>query len=138
MTVDDGTRMDGLTVSSFTSVTLEPPLILICINKEWHTHKTLEKAGHFSVAFLGADQEDVCWNFASDDPDARFEQITYTRSSSGNPIPDGCLAYMDCKIVSSQSAGTHTVFIGEVEAIVELREGPPLVYFNQSFPELSV
>lgn len=137
VTVDDGTRKDGLTVSSFTSVTLEPPLILVCINKEWPTHDTIQRAGSFSVSFLAENQEAVCWNFASDDPDNRFDEITVTTSPAGHPIPDGCLATMDCIVTASQSAGTHTVFIGEVVHIEELSDGHPLIYFNQGFPKLA-
>lgn len=137
VTADDGTRMDGLTVSSFTSVTLEPPLILICINKEWPTHDTIQRAGSFSVSYLGKEQEAECWNFASEDPDTRFDEITYTRSPAGHPIPSGCLATMDCKVDSAQTAGTHTVFVAEVTHIEDLSEGQPLIYFNQGFHNLA-
>jgi flavin reductase (DIM6/NTAB) family NADH-FMN oxidoreductase RutF len=128
----------GMTVSSFTSVSLAPPMVLVSLERSARTHQMVADSGHFAVAMLAADQQDLSDRFAgriADELD-RFEGVAFERAPSGCPIPEGCLSYLDCTVVATHDAGTHTVFIGEVDVANVLREAPPLVYFDRDYRSL--
>ena len=103
----DGFR--GITVSSFTSVSLEPPLVLICIMNESRAHEAI-KSGWFVVNVLGEDQGAVADHFArpSIDSDEQFKEYAF-------PKLEGCLGYLRCRVVGESAQGDHTVFFGEVD-----------------------
>jgi flavin reductase (DIM6/NTAB) family NADH-FMN oxidoreductase RutF len=135
----DGEEQHGMTVSSFTSVSLVPPLVLVSLERTTRTHQLVAGSERFAVAVLAEDQRELSDRFAgrvADDLD-RFEGVEFERTPSGCPIPQGCLSYLDCRVVATHDAGTHTVFIGEVEAANLLREAPPLVYFDRDYRGLS-
>lgn len=125
----------GMTVSSFTSVSLAPPLVLVSLERAARTHQMVSESRRFAVAMLAADQQELSDRFAgriADDLD-RFEDLAFESAPSGCPIPEGCLSYLDCRVVATHDAGTHTVYIGEVDVANVLREAPPLVYFNRDY-----
>lgn len=125
----------GMTVSSFTSVSLAPPLVLVSLERVARTHQMVSDSGRFAVAMLAADQRELSDRFAgriADDMD-RFEGVAFDTTPSGCPIPEGCLSYVDCRVVATHPAGTHTVFIGEVTVANVLREAAPLVYFDRDY-----
>jgi len=123
----DGPR--GITVSSFTSVSLSPPLVLICIMKESRAHDAIQQ-GKFVVNVLAEDQAKVSDHFASPklSSEEQFEGYTY-------PKIDGCLGYLHCKVVGESTQGDHTVFFGEVEsAELEGGEDPkPIVFCSRRY-----
>ncbi|MGA9534087.1 MAG: flavin reductase family protein [Anaerolineales bacterium] len=125
----------GMTVSSFTSVSLAPPLVLVSLERAARTHRMVLESRRFAVAMLAADQQELSDRFAgrvADELD-RFDGVPFERAPSGCPIPEGCLSYLDCTVVATHDAGTHTVYIGEVDDANVLREAPPLVYFDQDY-----
>lgn len=128
-------KRHGMTVSSFTSVALEPPLVLVCINAASRTHGLILGSRRFAVAILAQDQEDVAGRFAGarEDSDDRFAGLPTRLTPSGCPIPEGALALMDCKLAASHPGGTSTIFVGEVTAAESLREAPPLLYYQKGY-----
>ncbi len=122
---DEGPR--GITVSSFTSVTLTPPRILICIMKESRAHSAIA-TGPFVVNVLSEKQGAVSEHFASPKLSSE-EQFTKYRS----PKLDGCLGYLHCRVVDQTEQGDHTVFFGEVERAEMGDEGKPLVFCTREY-----
>jgi flavin reductase (DIM6/NTAB) family NADH-FMN oxidoreductase RutF len=138
VTVAQDLRLHGMTVNSFTSVSLEPSLILVSLERTTRTFGMVSRLGRFAVAILAEDQRQLAERFGGlvGDDLNRFEGIAHVFTPGGMPIPEGCLAYLDCHIYSSLEAGTHVILIGEVENGMVLRDAPPLLYFNRSFPRL--
>lgn len=128
-------RYHGMTVSSFTSVSLDPPLILVSLENKARTHEIVSHSNVFAVSILAEDQREISDVFAGRvaDDDDRFQDIDFKLSTNGCPIPNGSLAYLDCRVQSEIRGGTHTVFMGEVIETVILREAKPLVYFDQDY-----
>ena len=122
---DEGPR--GITVSSFTSVTLTPPRILICIMKESRAHSAIAK-GPFVVNVLSEKQGALSDHFASPKLSSE-EQFAEYRS----PKLDGCLGYLHCRVVDQTEQGDHTVFFGEVERAEMGDEGKPLVFCSREY-----
>jgi len=130
----DGTR-HGMTVSAFTSVSLEPPLVLISLERTTRTKRLVDASSRFAVAILAEDQRELSDRFAgrvADDGD-RFEDVPTLETPSGCPIPEGSLAYLDCQVTTTYQGGTHTIFLAEVLSAEVLRRAAPLVYFNQDY-----
>ena len=117
----------GLTANSFTSVSLEPPLVLVCVDRRANSHDCIRAAGHFAVNVLGADQRDVAELFWVGDREQRFRSLKWEEHRTGSPVLEGALAWLDCRVVDQHRAGDHTIFIGEVEACAG-REGDPLLF----------
>jgi len=128
----------GMTVTSFTSVSLQPAIILVSLEKSTRTHRMVERGKVFAVALLAEDQQDLADRFAGRiaDNEDRFAGLTYTSAASGAPIPAGCLAYLDCRVAATYSAGTHTLFLGEVLAGEVRRQAPPLLYYDRAYRSL--
>jgi 3-hydroxy-9,10-secoandrosta-1,3,5(10)-triene-9,17-dione monooxygenase reductase component len=127
----------GLTVNSFTSVSLDPPLILVCIHNESSVLPALRRAGAFAVNILAADQEDICRSFAGRHPHRAAETDT-RRGRTGAPILSDALAYLDCRLDREVDGGDHTIVIGEVLELSVQREDEPLVFFRNTFNQLPV
>jgi len=124
----------GMTVSAFCSVSLEPPLVLICIEKSASAHQALTTAKGFVVNVLSAKQEQVARRFAIVDID-RFEGVGFTRSSRDYAILDDVLAVIECSRVSICEGGDHTIVLGEVEA-TRAESGTPLLYYRGGYAQL--
>lgn len=129
----------GMTVSSFTSVSLDPPLVLVSLERITHTHRLVVAAGYFAVSVLGQGQQEISDRFAGRVPDDedRFAGLETFQLVSGMPFLAGGLAYFDCQVVSTYPAGTHTVFIGEVLSAQNTGGVEPLVYYNQAYRRLA-
>jgi flavin reductase (DIM6/NTAB) family NADH-FMN oxidoreductase RutF len=128
----------GMTVSSFTSISLEPPLILAALEKSSRTHQLLTESGRFAVAMLAHDQREVADRFAGriSDQGNRFEDIEVRKTAHGIPFPKGSLAVLECDLEDCYHAGTHTIMIGAVKSSLEMRTSTPLVYYNQEYRKL--
>ncbi|MFL5463789.1 MAG: flavin reductase family protein [Gemmatimonadaceae bacterium] len=124
----------GMTVSAFCSVSLEPPLVLICIEKTASSHDALTTAPGFVVNVLSARQEQLARRFAILEID-RFAGIGFTRSQSGYAILDDVLAVIECRRVSISAGGDHTIILGEVEAS-RAESGTPLLYYRGGYAQL--
>lgn len=128
----------GMTVSSFTSVALEPPLVMVSLARIARTHGMIERSGCFGVTILAQDQREVSERFGGRiaDLEDRFAGLETETLQSGVPFVRGGLAYFDCRVVATHHAGTNTLFIGEVTAARSKRAGTPLVYFNRDYRKI--
>jgi flavin reductase (DIM6/NTAB) family NADH-FMN oxidoreductase RutF len=124
----------GMTVSAFASVSLDPPLVLICIEKNASAYAALTDAPGFVVNILSASQEQLARRFAIVDID-RFEGIGYTRSQNGFAILDDVLGVIECNVSAKHDAGDHTIIVGEVEA-TRAESGTPLLYYRGGYAQL--
>ncbi len=130
---EDG-LLRGITVSAFTSLSLDPPLVLICIDKKASLHDHLKEGGHFAANILADDQELISRRFASKDAD-RFEGLGYSAGDTGAPLINGALASIECRIVHVYPGGDHTIVVGEV-VVTHVSEGRPLAYFRGGYVRL--
>lgn len=105
----------GLTVNSLTSVSLEPPLILICIGRSTGSHDRLIASGSFAVTVLSEAQADIARRFARQPSDGRFEGIALWQAPSGNAVIRGATAWLDCSIEEVIEAGDHTIILGRAQ-----------------------
>lgn len=122
----------GMTANAFCSVSLQPPLVLVCIEHLAETYLHVRERGKFGVSILKEEHEALSEFFADPErnPDAAYRLgVEYSRMQSGTPVLRNMLATLDCSVVSAHSAGDHTIFVGEVKEIV-LGEGSPLLYFR--------
>jgi flavin reductase (DIM6/NTAB) family NADH-FMN oxidoreductase RutF len=121
----------GFTCNSLTSVSLEPPIILVCIDHASSSRDPILRAGHFGVSVLRAEAESVSRTFASKDATERFHGLDLFRAETGAPILATALSWLDCRILETREVGDHTVVFGEVMAggaATTDVEGDPLVY----------
>lgn len=125
----------GLTVSAFSSVSLNPPLILVCIDRQATIHDYLTKGSLIAVHILNEDQESLSRRFASKEPD-RFAGVAYKESIEGTPLLEDVLACLECRVVASYEGGDHTIFVGEVETAL-IRDGKPLLYYRGGYGNLA-
>ncbi|HEY5729087.1 MAG TPA: flavin reductase family protein [Anaerolineales bacterium] len=128
----------GMTVNSFTSISLEPPLISVVLKQLTHTHELVEKSGEFALTVLSSDQNDLSDRFAGKIPEItdRFEGVEISGLLLDAPLIKGGLAYFNCRVVNSIPVGENTLFIAEVVAAQGEGEGDPLVYHNRVFWKL--
>lgn len=129
----------GMTVSSFTSVSLTPPQVLISLARNTRTHDLVMRSELFGVNVLHASQQDISDRFAGRVPDDldRLEGLETFSLSTGAPFIRGGLAFFDCRVVTTLGSGTHTIFIGEVAAAQSQESNDPLIYFNRAYHTLS-
>jgi flavin reductase (DIM6/NTAB) family NADH-FMN oxidoreductase RutF len=125
----------GLAVNSFTSVSLDPPLVAFCADKGSSTWPVLRSAGGFTVNVLAAEQEDLCRRFAQKGAD-RFSQVEWTPGVDGHPRIDGVVTWLDCRIHAVLPGGDHEIVLGEVVAL-SAGEGEPLAFHRGRFGRLA-
>jgi len=121
----------GLTVNAFTSVSLTPPLVLICIHQDAEAHDPLLQGGHFGVSVLRPEHEDLALTFSRADPGDRFRELTMVEGPMGSPLVRGALAWMECRVLQAHPGGDHSIIVGEVLEC-EAEEGDPLLFFRGS------
>jgi flavin reductase (DIM6/NTAB) family NADH-FMN oxidoreductase RutF len=128
----------GMTVNSFTSISLDPPIISVTLKRLTHTHELVEKSGEFSMTFLSANQYDLSDRFAGKIPDIddRFEGVQTETMTIDAPLLKGGLAYLNCRVMNSIPVGENTLVLAEVIAARGEGEGDPLVYHNRVFWKL--
>lgn len=124
----------GITVSAFSSVSLEPPLILVCIDHEAGSHRAFHESKRFVVNILSEEQSDHSNRFASRIPD-KFINIHHHEGLEGIPVLKDALVNLECRLVQDFVAGDHTIFIGEIEQ-AHVNEGNPLVYYQGDYRKL--
>ncbi len=138
VTSANGQSRHGMTVSSFTSVSLSPPLILVSLSNDARTREMIMQSQRFAVSVLAEDQRELADRFAGRVADSadRFEGVQHKLSDLGNPIPDGCLATFDCRVAEIYEAGNHSILIGQVENLEVGRDAPPLLYYDRDYRKL--
>jgi flavin reductase (DIM6/NTAB) family NADH-FMN oxidoreductase RutF len=134
-TTDASGKPAGMTVNSFTSVSLEPPLVLVAIDRGAAMHEALEGASGWAINILEAHQETLSRRFASGLSD-RFEGIGWHAGPSGEILLEGALAHLWCESVTRVPAGDHTLFIGKVIGGEAAEHGRPLLYYRGGYAEL--
>ena len=134
-TVHEGARY-GTTASAISSLSLEPPMLLICMNKSSSTGRAVADAGRFAVNILSEDQPDAAMRFARKGDD-KFKGIPVADGLWGEPLLEDALATLECRIVEEATGGTHTVFLAEVDR-ASSRAGAPLAYFRGQFGRLEL
>ncbi len=129
----------GMTVNSFTSISLDPPLVSLALKKLTHTHELVEKSGEFSVTILASDQKEYSDRFAGKHPEIkdRFQGISTETLALNAPLLKGGTAYFNCRVVNSIPLGENTLFVAEVIAAQGDGTGEPLVYHNRVYWELA-
>ncbi len=134
VTTEHEGRRYGLTVASFASLSLHPPLVLICIEKTVKTHDAIAAARKFGVSILSAAQEEISARFATRMED-KFSGIEVHRGKLGVPLISGALTNIECSVYDQLPGGDHSIFVGEVVAI-HTREGTPLLYYRSGYREM--
>lgn len=124
-------QLAGLTVSSFASLSLHPPLVLVCVGEQASSCRVISKAGQFAVNILSEGQEHLSRLFASVDVE-KFVPDTYIISERGLPLLKGVLATVECHVVNTFLGGDHLIFVGEVMAVA-VHKGKPLLYYRSGY-----
>ncbi len=122
----------GITANAVTSVSLHPPLVLVCIDRASSSHDPIVDAGAFALNVLGAGQEGLARRFSGDRHDRRFRDVEFSSRETGSPVLETALAWLDCRMWNTLGAGDHTVLFGEV-ADCGAEEGEPLLFFRGAF-----
>jgi len=131
-TVEPDGSVHGMTASSVTSVSLDPPLVLVVIGESRQTHGLIESTGRFGMSILDGNQTDIAKHFATPPEKREATDPSKLAHLSDTPVIRNAIAAMNCKVSAAYKAGDHTVFIGEVEEI-EVGQGDPLVWFQRQF-----
>ena len=135
ISVDQGGEVHGMTANAFTSVSLDPMLVLVCVDYRARTHAHLHARKRFGVNVLRSDQQAISEYYArSNETHQHAEEAGahFDRTAHGTPVLRGALAYLECSLRRAENAGDHTIFIAEVEEVV-VREGEPLLYFRGQY-----
>jgi flavin reductase (DIM6/NTAB) family NADH-FMN oxidoreductase RutF len=130
--------VQGMTVTAFSSVSINPPQILVCINESADTGEGIDESQSFAVNILNSDQRDVSNQFAGGcSQEQRFKNIPWKAGITGAPILENGLMSLDCKVIEKVRAGTHWIIIGEVQECV-CRSGEPLLYYRGAYQQLKI
>lgn len=133
ITVPQGEEVRGITVNAFMSVSLEPPLVLVSIDKKANTHALLAASERYGVSIL-SEQQEAMSNLFAGRPDESIE--VHYEHVDGFPLIHGALAHLVCRKVEAHEAGDHTLYIGEVEHLSYQGDGKPLLYFGGRYGRL--
>lgn len=134
LTARHGDSDHGMTASAFCSVSLNPPLVLACIDRSADMAPIMAKATHFGVSILAEGQEALSRRF-SELPSGRFDGVGYRRGDSGVILLDDALAHLECRRVASHEAGDHIIHVGEVE-VAGCQQERPLLYYRGGYAQL--
>lgn len=134
VTTCDGERPAGVTINAFASVSLDPPLVMVSIDRRSHLHDLVSQAGFFTVNILGAQQRELSRRFAgqSGERNERFRLTPYHEGVTGAPILDEAIAHVECRLFAVYPGGDHSIFLGQVEAL-GATSGEPLVYYRAHY-----
>ena len=127
----------GLTLSSFASVSLEPPALLICVNREARSYLYISSSRIFCVNVLAGEQRHLAERFAGKVRERQFDQLEYANDVTGAPVLAGAIAYFDCEVAAEHHVGSHSIFIGNVVSCAA-RSGSPLGYFNGGYHDFGI
>lgn len=137
VTAADGDEMRGMTATSFASVSLHPPLVLVCLEKSSRTRELVLEVRRFAVSILARGQEGISRAFATRDERKPFDTLSHHAGETGAPLIDGARAWIECEVVDVIDAGDHDVVIADVIA-TEIGGGEPLVYYARDYRSLEL
>ena len=134
-----GDESHGMTANAVTSVSLEPLLVLVCVDRAADSHDILAQAGVFALNILSQEQEDMSVHFAKKETEGahRLDGIPHHFGATGSPIVEGCLAYLDCRVVARHPGGDHTLFVGEVVDAGQISDEGPLIFYQGRYEQLA-
>ncbi|MDE2481609.1 MAG: flavin reductase family protein [bacterium] len=127
----------GITLTAFASVSADPPMVLVCVNRDARSYLYIASSRVFCVNLLSARQQELAERFSGKIREHQFDDIAYETDATGAPVLPGTIAHFDCEVVEEHHAGTHSIFIGRVVSC-EAREGTPLGYFNGGFHDFGM
>jgi flavin reductase (DIM6/NTAB) family NADH-FMN oxidoreductase RutF len=129
-----GDEFRGLTASSLVSISLEPPMVLVGLERASATRAAVMETKAFNVSLLTRSQEFLADRFAGRAPaiDARWTNLPHRLGANGIPLVDGCAAWLECRLIQTHSAGDHDILVGEVEA-ADVGSGEPLILWDRTF-----
>jgi len=127
-------RYHGFTANAVSSVSLAPPLMMVCVDKNAESYSSFEQSRVFTVNILSAEQEDLSRRFAVSGGE-KFEGVSYRVGANGAPILGGVLAHLECRVVSAYDGGDHTIYLGEIQE-AEASEGKPLLFYRGGYRSL--
>ena len=121
----------GLTVTAFSSLSAQPPMVFVSIYRKTRSHPLIEQSGIFCINILAPDMTHISDRFAGRFPhEDRFAGVAYHREATGAPVLDEAIAFLDCRVMEALITGDHTIFIGQVEAArIQKPDQAPLIYF---------
>jgi flavin reductase (DIM6/NTAB) family NADH-FMN oxidoreductase RutF len=125
----------GMTANSFTSVSCDPPLVLLCVDHRTSILPSFRSSVHFGVNVLSEEQRELSMRFAQKGQN-RFEQVPWKAGQTGVPLIEDALASFECRVTERVTAGDHDIIIGEV-LMARIRDGRPLVFFNSAYGSLA-
>lgn len=123
----------GLTLNAFASVSLEPALVLVCVEHGAESHGCIRESGFYAVNVLEEERGEVlARRFATWGVEDKFRGVAFREEETGSPVLEAALAWVDCRVVQAVEAGDHTIFVGEVLG-ADAHEGRPLVYYRGGY-----
>ncbi len=133
VTMKAGETLWGMTANAVTSLSLDPPLVLVCVDKTTQTHQYLNQAEAFAMNILAEDQQELSNRFATPGP-KEFSDLDFVDGETGSPVLGGTLGYVDCRLREVLAGGDHDIFVGEIvdgeDRVGEDGVGRPLLYFG--------
>lgn len=127
----------GITLNAFSSVSTEPPLVLVCVNREARSYLYISTSRVFCVNLLAGNQLELAERFSGKIRERQFEGVAHVTETTGAPVLAGTIGYFDCRVVDEHHAGSHSIFIGHVVAC-DANSGTPLGYFNGGFHDFGI
>jgi len=129
--LEDGGKPHGMTANAFTSVSLDPPLILICIAHARNTYRYVKKQEIFGINILAGDQKSLAEYWSINASERTMDiPVSWTFTGHGVPVIDGCVCFLGCRVAGAHDYGDHTIFVGHVEDI-QIHPGSPLIFFDR-------
>lgn len=140
ITTAAGDQLHGMTANAVSSLSLDPVMVLICIDKTTHTHRVLDEGGVFTVNVLGEHQEAVSRVFAqkSAPETGTLRGESFRLGETGAPILSDCLAFLECRVAGTFDGGDHTIFLGQVVSEGVVKEMRPLLFYRGGYHTLGV
>jgi flavin reductase (DIM6/NTAB) family NADH-FMN oxidoreductase RutF len=127
----------GITVNAFASVSLEPPSLLICVNREARSYLFISSSRVFCVNILAGDQRPLAEHFSGKVRDRQFVEIAYAVDATGAPVLDGTVAHFDCELAHELQFGSHSILVGRVISC-SARSGSPLGYLDGTYYDVGI
>lgn len=138
VTVRAGDVIWGITATAVCSLSLRPPLLVVCVNSGCRTHALITRTRIFAVNLLHEGQWELAERFAGRHPEStdRFRGVPWHTVTTGAPVLNDCLGYLDCSVVVVHDGGDHSIFVGGVEAAALIGAGQPLIYYQGTYLHL--
>ena len=133
----DSDEPRGLTANAIAAVSLDPPLVLACVDRSADTHDCIERAETFAISILSGDDETLARRFADYPSERKFVGVAYRGEATGAPVLDEALAWVDCRLWAAYDGGDHTIFVGQVLA-GDASDESPLLYFRGGYGRMAL